>query len=125
MLKHSRRGLVRASGAAFAVSTLGAFAGRAGAQGTQPLETVRIVTGFPPGGTSDTLCRRVAEGIKNTAYTKSAIVENKAGAGGQIAWADPESGLSFAYLTNGYDLHELRQWRRTSALASRAGACAG
>lgn len=85
MLKHSRRGLVRASGAAVAVSTLGAFAGRAGAQGTQPLETVRIVTGFPPGGTSDTLCRRVAEGIKNTAYTKSAIVENKAGAGGQIA----------------------------------------
>jgi tripartite-type tricarboxylate transporter receptor subunit TctC len=85
MPKHSRRSLVRASSAAVAVSTLGVFAGRAGAQGPQPLETVRLVTGFPPGGTSDTLCRRVAEGIKNTAYTKSAIVENKPGAGGQIA----------------------------------------
>jgi tripartite-type tricarboxylate transporter receptor subunit TctC len=68
-----------------ALSTLGAFAGRAGAQGAQPLENVRIVTGFPPGGTSDTLCRRVAEGIKGSAYTKQAIVENKPGAGGQIA----------------------------------------
>ena len=50
--------------------------GRAGAQGA-PLETVKIVTGFPPGGTSDTLCRRVAEGMKGSAFTKAAIVENK------------------------------------------------
>jgi tripartite-type tricarboxylate transporter receptor subunit TctC len=45
---------------------------------------VRIVTGFTPGGTSDTLCRRVAEGLKGSTYTKAAIVENKPGAGGQI-----------------------------------------
>ena len=45
------------------------------------------------------------------------------GAGGQIAWGDPETGLSFCYLTNGYDQHELRQWRRSSAIASRAGNC--
>jgi tripartite-type tricarboxylate transporter receptor subunit TctC len=32
------------------------LSGRAGAQGGQPLEVVKIVTGFPPGGTSDTLC---------------------------------------------------------------------
>ncbi len=83
MTDQNRRGFVRASGAA-ALATLG-LAGRAGAQGTQPLETVRIVTGFPPGGTSDTLCRRVAEGLRGTAYTKAALVENKAGAGGQIA----------------------------------------
>lgn len=84
MTDHNRRGFVRASGAAAALATLG-LAGRAGAQGAQPLENVRIVTGFPPGGTSDTLCRRVAEGIKGTSYTKAAIVENKPGAGGQIA----------------------------------------
>ncbi|HQS13849.1 Bug family tripartite tricarboxylate transporter substrate binding protein [Reyranella sp.] len=84
MTDHSRRGFVRASGAAAMFATLG-LAGRAGAQGTPPLETVRIVTGFPPGGTSDTLCRRVAEGLRGTAYTKAALVENKAGAGGQIA----------------------------------------
>ena len=84
MTNQNRRGFVRATGAVAALATLG-LAGRAGAQGTQPLENVRIITGFPPGGTSDTLCRRVAEGLKGTAYTKAAIVENKAGAGGQIA----------------------------------------
>jgi tripartite-type tricarboxylate transporter receptor subunit TctC len=84
MSQHTRRSLVRASGAAVAVATLGSLAGRAGAQAAQ-LESIRIVTGFPPGGTSDTLCRRVAEGLKNTPYTKVAIVENKPGAGGQIA----------------------------------------
>jgi CubicO group peptidase (beta-lactamase class C family) len=45
------------------------------------------------------------------------------GAGGQIAWADPENGMSFAYLTNGLDEHQLREWRRTTAIASRAGNC--
>jgi tripartite-type tricarboxylate transporter receptor subunit TctC len=84
MTDHNRRGFVRASGAAAALATLG-LAGRAGAQGAAPLESVRLVTGFPPGGTSDTLCRRVAEGLKGTSYTKLAIVENKPGAGGQIA----------------------------------------
>jgi tripartite-type tricarboxylate transporter receptor subunit TctC len=79
-----RRAFVRNSGAAAVLASLG-LAGRAGAQGQQPLDSVRIVTGFPPGGTSDTLCRRVAEGMKNSAFTKLAIVENKAGAGGQIA----------------------------------------
>jgi len=81
---HNRRHFVRASGALTALATLG-LAGRAGAQGAQQLENVRIVTGFPPGGTSDTHCRRVAEGLKGTAFAKLAIVENKAGAGGQIA----------------------------------------
>ena len=46
---------------------------------------MKIVTGFPPGGTSDTLCRRVAENLRSGAYTRSALVDNKAGAGGQIA----------------------------------------
>lgn len=45
------------------------------------------------------------------------------GAGGQIAWADPATGLSFAYVTNGLDQNQLREWRRTTAIASRAGAC--
>lgn len=83
MIDHSRRNFVRASGALAALSSLG-LTGRAFAQGA-PLDTVKILVGFPPGGTSDTLSRRAAEAIKGSAYTKNAIVENKPGAGGQIA----------------------------------------
>ena len=42
------------------------------------------------------------------------------GAGGQLAWADPATGLSFAYVTNGIDRHVIRQWRRNIGLNSRA-----
>jgi CubicO group peptidase (beta-lactamase class C family) len=45
------------------------------------------------------------------------------GAGGQIAWADPERGLSFAYVTNGMDQHVIRQGRRGIALSSLAALC--
>ena len=45
------------------------------------------------------------------------------GAAGQIAWADPDTGVSFCFLTNGIDEHELRQWRRSAGLANRAAAC--
>ena len=82
-MSFNRRRFVGASSAALAA--LGLPLGRAGAQGGQPLDTVKIITGFPPGGTSDTLCRRVAENLRGSTYTKSALVENKAGAGGQIA----------------------------------------
>jgi CubicO group peptidase (beta-lactamase class C family) len=46
------------------------------------------------------------------------------GAAGQIAWADPETGLSFVYLTNGIDKHVFRQARRGVALSSIAAVCA-
>jgi CubicO group peptidase (beta-lactamase class C family) len=45
------------------------------------------------------------------------------GADGQIAWADPDSGVSFCYLTNGNDAHILRQVRRRIGIASRAAIC--
>lgn len=43
------------------------------------------------------------------------------GAAGQVAWADPASGLSFAYVTNGIDSHVIRQFRRGMSLSTRAG----
>ena len=49
------------------------------------MESLKIVTGFTPGGTSDAICRRVAEKIAPSTYAKTALVENKSGAGGQIA----------------------------------------
>lgn len=58
-------------------------------------------------------------------HTVSAEAFGHNGAGGQIAWADPATGLSFVYLTNGLDRNVLREWRRTSGIASRAARCAG
>jgi hypothetical protein len=45
------------------------------------------------------------------------------GAKGQIAFGDPVSGLSFGYCTNGLDANEIREPRRTTAIASLASAC--
>lgn len=45
------------------------------------------------------------------------------GAGGQLAWADPATGLSLGYVTNGYDRHQLREPRRGTSISSLAGAC--
>jgi CubicO group peptidase (beta-lactamase class C family) len=45
------------------------------------------------------------------------------GAHGQIAWADPDTGVSFCYFTNGLDQNVIRESRRTSGIASRAAQC--
>jgi CubicO group peptidase (beta-lactamase class C family) len=58
-------------------------------------------------------------------YTVSPATFGHNGAGGQVAWADPATGLSFVYFTNGLDRNVLREWRRTSGLASRAARCSG
>ena len=44
------------------------------------------------------------------------------GAGGQIAWGDPETGISLCYLTNGLDRNPLREGKRGVAISSLAGA---
>jgi CubicO group peptidase (beta-lactamase class C family) len=56
-------------------------------------------------------------------HTGSAFMFGHGGAGGQIGWADPVTGISFGFTTNGFDRHQLRQARRGVALSSRAGAC--
>ena len=57
-------------------------------------------------------------------YTQSPRTFGHNGAGGQIAWADPESGLSFGYLTNGRDVNPIREGRRSIGISSRAAVCA-
>ena len=42
------------------------------------------------------------------------------GVGGQIAWADPDSGLSFAYLTNGLDVNVVSSFTRSAKIAGLA-----
>ena len=44
------------------------------------------------------------------------------GVGGQIAWADPDTGLSFCFLTGGLETNPLEEGRRRAALCNRAGA---
>lgn len=68
-------------GASFAAAS--SFSLNAMAQGG-PLDMARLITGFAPGGTSDTLCRRLATRLTG-GYAKSVVVENRTGAGGQIA----------------------------------------
>ena len=63
--------------------------------------------------------------MRGFGHTVSPAAFGHSGAGGQIAWADPATGLSFVYLTNGLDRNVLREWRRTAGLASRAARCAG
>jgi CubicO group peptidase (beta-lactamase class C family) len=46
------------------------------------------------------------------------------GVGGQMAWGDPVSGLSFCMLTNGLDVNPLRSAQLCAAASNRAGACA-
>ena len=58
--------------------------GAALAQPQTPIEVLKIITGFAAGGTSDTVCRRVAEALRG-GYARTAVVENRTGAGGQIA----------------------------------------
>jgi tripartite-type tricarboxylate transporter receptor subunit TctC len=47
------------------------------------VENLRIIVGFPPGGTTDAFARRVGEKLRGT-YAGNVIVDNKPGAGGQI-----------------------------------------
>jgi CubicO group peptidase (beta-lactamase class C family) len=61
--------------------------------------------------------------LRGMGHTVSPGAFGHNGAAGQIAWADPATGLSFGYLTDGFDQHFIREHRRTSALASLAAAC--
>lgn len=45
------------------------------------------------------------------------------GAAGQIVWADPANGVSFALTTSGVDPHYLREGKRIASLGSAAGRC--
>ena len=75
-----RKFLVRSGAATLGASTFGlpllALA--------QALESAKVLVGFPAGGTTDAVSRRVAEKLQGT-YAKTALVDNKAGAGGRLA----------------------------------------
>ncbi len=64
-----------------ALTALGAAATASAA----PLEQARILCGFPAGSTIDVVARRVADKLAAAGYAKSVLVDNRTGAGGQLA----------------------------------------
>ena len=65
-----------------AVSSFSVFAQTSGL----PVEQVKIICGFPAGGTADITSRRVGDKITGSNYTRNGVlVENKTGAGGRLA----------------------------------------
>jgi tripartite-type tricarboxylate transporter receptor subunit TctC len=76
----TRRAFVRST---CALASLG-LPRAARAQGSPDL--ARILCGFPAGGTSDAMSRRIADKLRGS-YAPNVVVENKTGAGGQAAIA--------------------------------------
>ncbi len=54
-------------------------------------------------------------------HTVSPMTFGHGGARGQLAWADPVSGVSFGFMTHGLERHRLHEARRSVALSTRAG----
>lgn len=54
------------------------------AHATTPPDTARVLCGFPPGGTTDAVSRRIADKLRG-GYARTVLVDNKAGAGGRLA----------------------------------------
>lgn len=74
----SRRTLLRAGSAA-------AVLGAGGLVRAQSGRTVHLLVGFPPGGGTDAIARVLAEALKDELGGATVLVENKPGAGGQLA----------------------------------------
>jgi tripartite-type tricarboxylate transporter receptor subunit TctC len=62
-----------------------AFVSSAGAQ-VFPSKTIRVIVPFTPGGSNDVVAREIATGLQ-ARLNQSAIVENKPGGGGTIAYS--------------------------------------
>jgi CubicO group peptidase (beta-lactamase class C family) len=100
-------------------------------------ETIRMARQIRSGELTDPIFRKranralglIVAGDADRTYrgfghTGSALMFGHNGAGGQLAWGDPESGISLGYCTNGFDRHPVRQARRGVAISSLAAALA-
>jgi tripartite-type tricarboxylate transporter receptor subunit TctC len=101
----SRRGLVsRLSRTILALAAFGAL-GVASAQ-------IKLMVGFPPGGGTDAIARMLAEKLKDE-LGMPVVVENKPGAGGQIAAqalkAAPADGHTL-FLSHDHTISILPRW---------------
>lgn len=82
----SRREILKMAAAGTVMSTLGPAAVLA--QGSQwPTKPVSLIVGYPPGGLTDAGARFVSKGM-GASLGQSIVIENRAGAGGNIAAAE-------------------------------------
>lgn len=58
------------------------------------IPVAKMLCGFPPGGPSDAIGRRVAERLQAAGYASAVVVENRAGAGGQLAISALKDGAT-------------------------------
>ena len=62
--------------------------------------------------------------LKQVHSAACVAAEGRAGAHAQVGWADPETGISFAYLNNAMTADLMRSGMRASRLATIAAALA-
>jgi tripartite-type tricarboxylate transporter receptor subunit TctC len=84
MASHSPSNLLSRRAAVLAAAALLACSGITQAQSNPP-KPLRILVGFPAGGGTDAIARVLADKMKDELGGANVIVENKPGAGGQLA----------------------------------------
>lgn len=93
--------------AGLALAATLAAAPRAEAQEAYPSRPLKIVVGFAPGGSSDTVARLVAERL-SARLGKPVVVENKPGAGGYLATSQvlrqPADGYTLLLLASAHSV---------------------
>ena len=98
----NRRVLLRAGATAVALA-LAAWSFPAAAQKAWPDRPIRIIVPYPPGQGADVMMRLVAQEVSKT-LNQAIVVENRAGAGGNIGSAaaakSPADGYTFLLGTN-------------------------
>ena len=62
--------------------------------------------------------------LRGFGHENSPLAFGHGGAGGQIAWADPATGVSIGYCTNGHDRNPLRMGRRGVSISNRVALAA-
>lgn len=76
--------MTSASKAVLAIILALAFAGSGSAQSVYPERAIRLVVGFPPGGSTDPIARIVQPHVEKQ-LGQTLVIENRPGAGGAIA----------------------------------------
>ncbi len=61
--------------------------------------------------------------LRGFGHSNSESAFGHGGAGGQIAWGDPGTGISLGYCTNAHDRNSFRMGRRGVSISNRAAVC--